>query len=383
MNKRIFAMLIAAALLAVAIAGPASAQGGECFGDVVYFRACFLEGHRLQVLRIENGRGIEVGIIPGEVYPYAAAYFDSARLIYTISADGYAAELYFTGKTPAPANGYDTTWTLVFYGPAGPLSRAEFTRRTAADPTVTLPTPIPVGGRRVTGTGAAPQPVDVPVVGPFEPSIIRPGSASTCLVHANYTVRMRQAPSTGAAVLERVPYGTSMPADMRTSDGQWVRAFFVGEGGVGRLGWVFASYLDLSAACEDITIVAPLAAAPAAVPVSVPVSAATASPAAPQPAATPFDPTWGGQLDLTITQPGSVQTCLVRTTYTVRMRAMPSESAPVLVSVPYQSSMPADLRTTDGSWIRANYLGSLGWINSQYLSLSEACAGLPGINPLP
>jgi len=62
---------------------------------------------------------------------------------------------------------------------------------------------------------------------------------------------------------------------------------------------------------------------------------------------------------------------------------MPAESAPVLVSVPYQSSMPADLRTTDGGWIRANYLGSLGWISSDYLSLSEACAGLPGINPMP
>lgn len=378
MNRYAFAMLIAAVLVLAAFTGPANAQGGNCFGDVVYFRACFLEGHRLQVLRIENGRGIEVGIIPGEVYPYAAAYYDSAQLIYTISADGYAAELYFTGKMPAPANGYDTTWTLVFYGPAGPLSRAEFTRRTAADPGISLPAPMPVGGRRTAGAAASPAPVDVPVVGAFEPSIIRPGSVSNCLVRSMYTVRMRQAPSTGAAVLDRVPYGTSMPADMQTSDGQWVRAFFVGEGGVGRLGWVFASYLDLSDACANITVVAPLAAAlPVAPAVSTP-----AAPAEPLAVATPFDPTWGGQLDLTIVQPGSVQTCLVRTTYTVRMRAMPTESAPVLVSVPYQSSMPADLRTSDGGWVRANYLGSLGWISSQYLSLSEACAGLPAINPL-
>ncbi len=382
MKRYAFAMLIAAALMLTAFTGPANAQDGNCFGDVVYFRACFLEGHRLQVLRIENGRGIEVGIIPGEVYPYAAAYYDSAQLIYTISADGYAAELYFTGKTPAPANGYDTTWTLVFYGPAGPLSRAEFTRRTAADPGISLPAPQRVGGRRTAGAAASPAPVDVPVVGAFEPSIIRPGSVSSCLVRSMYTVRMRQAPSTGAAVLDRVPYGTSMPADMQTSDGQWVRAFFVGEGGVGRLGWVFASYLDLSDACANITVVAPLAAAAVAAPVVAPAAATPAAPVEPPAAATPFDPTWGGQLDLSIVQPGSVQTCLVRTTYTVRMRAMPTESAPVLVSVPYQSSMPADLRTSDGGWIRANYLGSLGWISSQYLSLSEACAGLPAISPM-
>jgi len=383
MNKRLIVTLIAAALLLAAFAGPAAAQGGNCIGDVVNFQACFLEGHRLQVLRIENGQGVEVGIIPGEVYPYAAAYFDSAQLIYTVSSGGYAAELYFTGKIPAPANGYDTTWTLVFYGPAGPLSRVEFTRRTAADPGVSLPAAAPVGGRRA-GGAAAPRPVDVPVLGPFEPGIIRAGTVDSCLVRSTHTVRMRHAPSTGAAILDRVPFATSMPADMMTSDGQWVRAFFVGEGGVGHLGWIFASYLDLSDACEGITVAAPVATVPAAVPASIPAEAAAGEPeTAPQAEATPFDPTWGGQLDLTITEPGSVQTCLVRTTHTVRMRAMPAESAPVLVSVPYQSSMPADLRTTDGGWIRANYLGSLGWISSDYLSLSEACAGLPGINPMP
>ncbi|MBN2469459.1 MAG: hypothetical protein JXN59_01950, partial [Anaerolineae bacterium] len=204
------------------------------------------------------------------------------------------------------------------------------------------------------------------------------------LVRSTYTVRMRQAPSTGAAVLDRVPYDTSMPADLVTTDGQWVRAFFVGEGGTPHLGWIFARYLDLSEACEGLAAAAPLGSAASAPAAAAPAAADADDEEAPASAlqGEDFDPTFGGQLDLTIVESGSVNTCLVRTTYTVRMRAMPSMSSPELDNVPYQSSMPADLVTTDGEWVRANYLGSLGWINSRYLSLSEACEGLGGIVPM-
>lgn len=381
MKTRYFMTLAILALLVTGLAGTVSAQEGTCIAQGIYFQACFVEGNQLEVLRIEGGKGERMGFIPGEVYPYAAANLTSPQLVYTLTDNtGYSAALYFTGKQLAPVNGYDTTWTLIYSGPAGELTRIDYAKRAAADPTVSLP--FSPAAAPVSSAGD-PAPAAVPVVGEYEPSIVQGGTVDNCLVRSTYTVRMRTAPTTGSAVLDRVPYDTSMPADLITTDGQWVRSFFVAEGGVGRLGWVFARYLDLSDACEGLTTVMPLG------------SVVTAAPAAAVPGAdeadvevaddaptTPFDPTFGGQLDLTITQGGSVQTCLVRATYTVRMRAIPSDSGPVLETVPYRSSMPADLVTTDGEWVRANYLGALGWINNRYLSLSEACEGLGGIAPL-
>jgi hypothetical protein len=381
MNRRWLAILVVGAVLVAMTATLAQAQEGTCIARGIYYQACYLAEDDLEVLRIEGGKGVSMGIIPGEVYPYAAANLTAPQLLFSLSdAAGYSLELYFTGKQLAPVNGYDTTWTIVFYGPAGPLTRTEYVKRAAADPSVVLP--FAPAARPSVRAADAPAPAAAPVVGTYEPSIVQGGSVANCLVRANHTVRMRTAPSTGAAVLDRVPFETAMPADMITADGGWVRAFFVGEGGVGHLGWVAASYLDLSEACAGLTTAQPLSGGVAAAVPAPAVQVPAAAAAQPTAEATSFDPTFGGQLDLTIVQGGSVGTCLVRTTFTVRMRAMPSDSAPVMESVPFQSSMPADLTTSDGAWVRANYLGSLGWINSRYLSLSEACAGLGAINPL-
>ena len=226
-------------------------------------------------------------------------------------------------------------------------------------------------------------------IGAYEPNIIQGGTVNECLVRNTYAVRMRTAPSLSAPVLDRVPFDTSMPSDLRTVDDRWYRAFFVSEGGVGRLGWISADYLEPSEACADISAVATLdqvvPVAPAAAP-AAPAAAASGSTtgdAQGEAPATAFNPTWGGRLDLTPVEGGSVSQCLVRNTYTVRIRLAPSNSAPVMDTVPYNSSMPADLRTTDGGWIRSNYLGSLGWISTQYLDASDACANLPGIAPIP
>ncbi len=379
-----FWLLILMTLVLLLAAATVTAQEGTCIARGVYYQACYVADNRLEVLRIEGGQGVRMGFVPGEIYPYAAANLNSPQLLYTVDdGSGFSLEVYFTGKQLAPVNGYDTTWTLVYYGPGGRLASTEYTKRAAADPTVSLPF-APAATRTRTAAPAASAPAAVPVVTDYEPTIVQGGTVENCRVRATYTVRMRQAPTTGSAMLDYVPFGTTMPADMITTDGQWVRAFFVGDGGTPHLGWVFARYLDLSDACEEITTVAPLGGAVSAPAAVVPAADDDGDTTAAAPAAQgeDFDPTFGGQLDLSIVEPGSVGTCLVRSTYTVRMRAMPSMSAPQLDNVPYQSSMPADLVTSDGEWVRANYLGALGWISSRYLSLSEACEGLAAIAPM-
>ena len=88
---------------------------------------------------------------------------------------------------------------------------------------------------------------------------------------------------------------------------------------------------------------------------------------------------YSSTVNLTVVRPGTVPECLVRTTYTVRMRVDPISSSPVLETIPYDSAMPADLRTIDDGWIRANYIGTLGWVATRYLTESEACEGLNAI----
>ncbi len=391
MKRRLFVVLIVALTL-TALTGAASAQqAGSCFGDPSRVWICYLSGLALDVTRVDsNGVGVHIGTFPGEVFPYAAANLDSPTYMTRITGgDGSAADLYFTGKIPLGDGGYNTTWSIVVFAPGGGHWASQDFSRRASPAAVTLPfTPsaAPASGR-TGGAAAAPAPytgTTVTYSGEYEPAIVQQGSVAECLVRNTFTVRMREAPSTTAPIVGLVPYNTSMPADMKTADGGWVRSFFVGEGGVGHLGWVSASYLNLSDACAGLTLVAPIAgqvasAAPA------PAAPAPARPAGQAPEATPtaFDPTFGGQIDLSIVVPGTVNNCLVRTTFTVRMRAAPSTSAPVVENVPYRTSMPADLRTTDDGWIRANYLGTLGWVDSSFLALSDACAGLAAISPMP
>ncbi len=383
MNNRALAILFVA-LLASVWSGPAIAQESNCFTDVVNYLACYEENYDLRIWRIDSdGEGVELGVISGNIYPYAAAVYSQPQLVTrVVGPSGYYVEMHFTGKQLADVNGYDTTWTMIMFDPAGnALSLREFTRRTHADASVGGGFAVAATGTSSAATTVITGPV-VPFVGEYEPSIIQQGTVAECLVTSTYTVRMRSAPTTGAAVLDRVPYSSAMPADMITADGQWARAFFVGEGGTPNLGWIFTRYLDLSEACEGLTTVAPLTGTGVMV----------AAPAVPEVAADeeqvaadesmPVDPTYGGVIDLAVVSPGSVDNCLVRTNYTVRMRMAPLATAPVLDNIPYRSAMPADLVTTDGAWVRAFYLGKLGWIASEYLSLSEACDGLNGIAPV-
>ena len=383
--KRGFGLGLALALMLLTLGGVASAQGPQrCFGDVVNFRACFDENDNLELLHIDSrGVGIRVGEVPQALFRYAAATYEAEQFVHRFVSpdDGSYVDLYFHGKRPAPANQYDTFWTAVLYNADGVrLTAQEFQYRAIASAEVVpelaaAPVPAGSGGAGTTVAPAAPS-----AAGEYEPVIVTPGTVQECLVRATYTVRMRAAPTTQAAILDNVPYDTSMPADMRTVDGEWVRAFYVGEGGVGKLGWINARYLEQSEACEAVNQTAPYGGMAAAPP---PPATTTTTQAAEPGGEAAVEPEVSYDYDLTVVVPGSVAQCLVRTTYTVRMRAAPTTAAPMLDNVPYNTSMPADLRTADDNWIRANYLGTLGWVNARYLDLSEACAGLNAIAAIP
>jgi len=383
-NRLLLVSILVVGLLAL-VAGTAAAQD-RCWGDVINYRACFVGGD-LRITRIEaNGQGYDLGVVPHSVFAYAAASYDSARYVGRLTAprDGAYVDLYYSYKTPSGST-FQTFWEMSVYNAAGVhLATASFDQNTEADasvpPAFASAAPAPAGSAPAATTTV----VGAAYSSDWEPAIVQPGSVNECLVRNTFTVRMRVAPTTIAPVLDRVPFDTAMPSDLRTTDGAWYRAFFVSEGGVGRLGWIDADYLSVSEACAEIGAVAPLAgevsftAAPAAAPAAASGGQTQTQEAAP----VAFDPTWGGRLDLSIVEGGSVNQCLVRNTYTVRIRMAPSDSAPVLDTVPYNSSMPADLRTTDGAWMRANYLGSLGWIAIRYLDPSDACANLGAIRPI-
>ncbi len=403
--KRTFEPVLAAlmiALLAAALsAGVAGAQGGEdqdyCATDVVNYNVCFVRGGDMDIFYIEGGYGHGIGTIPANFFRYAAATYEAApQFVTRVRNDetGWSAELYFSGKSPTPGTKVATYWTIVIYHASGArIAAADVMGEYEPDATATFTLPGDTSGARVpvaaaAAAGPATTTTTVPAVpydGTFELNVVSPGTVEECLVRTTYTVRLREAPTTAAPILDSVPYNTSMPADYRTADGQWVRAYYVGEGGVGQLGWLYSRYLFQSEACENLTTVSPVGEG------MVTVTVTTGQAPAPAPAAAPAaaEPTTleGPAVDLTVVQPGTVEECLVRTTYTVRARTAPTTRAPVIENVPYNTSMPADFRTIDGEWIRAYYVaqggvGVHGWIHTRYLFQSEACANLNGIAPM-
>ncbi|GEM_PF-2840215 len=387
------AALVFAAVLALGLTTGVSHAQDRCFGDVVNYLACFQSGD-LRIWHIDGtGQGHEVGVLPAGLFRYAAAAYEAPQLVTRLVSpeDGSAVDVYFTGKLQLNPDLYETTWSLVIYDANGTaLATAEFAEN--ASPSMdAVPSfaSVPAGGGAgESGSTSAPAPIlAAPYSGEFEPVIVEPGTVQECLVRTTYSVRMREAPTTASPILDTVPYNTSMPSDLHTVDGQWARAFYVGEGGVGHLGWIYTRYLDLSEACENTAGVLPLGGGAAATAAAAPTTATATVPEAEsgEEAAAP-EITY--PFDLTIVEPGTVQQCLVRNTYTVRMRAAPTTDAPVLGNVPYNTAMPSDLRTTDNGWYRAFFVGEggvghLGWIDADFLAPSEACAGLSAINPIP
>lgn len=108
--------------------------------------------------------------------------------------------------------------------------------------------------------------------------------------------------------------------------------------------------------------------------------AAPAAPATPEPAALPSAGESSAGVDLSITA-GEEETCLVRTKYIVRLRAEPNTQSAILDRVPWQTPMQSDLRLADGTWMRVDYFGVIGWINTRFLEQSAACDRLAIYTP--
>lgn len=384
-------------LALVLSAGMISAQG-DCVGDTVNVLACFVRGGDFEITHIDgSGTGRLIGVIPSGFFPYAAATFEQApqlgvRLV--SPEDGSVGELYFSGKSPiAGSSSVQMFWTLVVYADNGVrLTAVDFQRPTEPNAASTFelpgsasaPAPVAGGGSPSSGGGSTTPTTTtvsaVPYSGQYTPVVVTPGTVENCLTRTTYTVRMREAPTTAAPILDNVPFDTSMPADFITADGQWLRTFYVGEGGVGRLGWIYSRYLFQSEACDGLARTAPIGEG------TVTVTTGGAS----SDTSTGMDDEAMGSptVNLTVVQPGTVESCLVRTTYTVRGRTAPTTTAPIVENVPYNTSMPADFRTVDNEWVRSYYVaqGGVGvhvWIKARYLSLSDACANINAIAAMP
>ncbi|MFC1960037.1 SH3 domain-containing protein [Chloroflexota bacterium] len=400
MKKRISATLVVALLVALlSMVGMAAAE--DCTGDLATFQACF-HGDTFTVMLLKSDlQGQMAGEFTTAMFPYAAANFAESENVYMTSATGdeLYTDLYYTGKIHQADGSWVTTWTAVIHDANGtPLVYGAFERKNVyADASATLPfvpgsRPVPgagevevvetmeIGGEPAAVVAAGVQ--TVPYGEDWEPTIVVAGTVQECLVRSNYTVRLRQAPTTAAPILDSVPFDSSMPSDMRTVDDEWVRVYYVGEGGVGQLGWVSADYVDQSEACRNIALAAPIGSGETVVVTGVVTTQDVVAVVERDNPEVLEDPTLGGLVDLTVVEPGTVPECLVRSNYTVRLRLAPSKSAPIADNVPYRTSMPSDLMTTDSKWVRANYLGVLGWVDTGYLTLSDACADLNKIAPV-
>ncbi|MBN1963621.1 MAG: SH3 domain-containing protein [Anaerolineae bacterium] len=408
MKTRLLTALAPALILALAVmamvSGPVSAQGDNCFGDVVSFQACFDTDRNMTVTYIApDAQGYYMGVVPGSVFRYAAANMAGNSYVGSLLEEetGAYMDLYFVDKMQINETEWATMWTMLIYNADGEeVSRYDFTENAIADPAApppslegNQPSAPPAGGGEV-AAGEGEEGGGEMVVGgvgysggEFEPIVVQPGTVEECMVRSTYTVRLRNAPTTAGGILDSVPFGTSMPSDMVTVDGEWSRVYYVGEGGTGQLGWVFNRYLEMSEACADIDQVAPIGEGEMIVIPTGNVAAAGEGEGEMGDGGDGFDPTFGGVIDLTIVQPGTVAQCIVRTRYTVRMRFAPTTDAPMMVNVPYRSSMPSDLVTSDGEWMRTYFVGEggtgyLGWVYTRYLELSEACADLSAIAPV-
>lgn len=270
----------------LSLAGVAAAD--DCKGDNANFAACHF-GDYFTVTYLQNGQNGQVaGHFTTEVFGYAAAHLTERTYMTRSETDSYYTDLYFTGKhhrsekNGRPVDDWYTTWHVMIYDKATNelLAAGDFYRAGvvaefdavlpfvpggepgAGQPTATTVNTAPDPAASSDDEAAAPETTANVQVTPYTagwtPTIVALGSVPECLVRATYTVRLREAPTTTAPIMDVVPFRTSMPADMRTADDAWMRAYFVGESGGGKLGWISTDYLDQSESCDDIAQAAPV-----------------------------------------------------------------------------------------------------------------------------
>ncbi len=68
----------------------------------------------------------------------------------------------------------------------------------------------------------------------------------------------------------------------------------------------------------------------------------------------------------------------VRTNVNLNLRAAPGQSAAVLATIPYQTTLAADAVDARRTWVRVTYQGQVGWLYFYYLSVEAgSLAALP------
>lgn len=151
------------------------------------------------------------------------------------------------------------------------------------------------------------------------------GSTAVVVCDDGGKLNLRRTPSSGGAVLERIPNGTML--SVYAVDGRWYATSYNGQ-----TGYVLGSFLALGSAAATATP------APAAVVTAPPVSAAAN--------ATVFTSD-GGSLNL---------------------RQTPAANGKVLDRIPNGTALSAE--AVDGKWYKVSFNGQTGYVMAKYLQLS-------------
>lgn len=276
MNRRFTLILALALLISTLGAGAVAAQGEEgvpwrCFTDRTSYQVCILQNGQIQDIYISGGTGIEAARFPLDLVRFAAATFapSDVELLGRVSSghgDLYA-ELYFVGESPAAARAAadwpdrgdtDVYLTTVFYGANGARILAVDFVYPNVTPTAAVNFTLPYTEGSVAAPAAPVAPAapaaNAPAAAPastLDLTIVAPGTEQTCLARSIYTVRLREEPSTTSGIVDRLPFGTQVRADLRTVDDQWLRVNYLGQ-----LAWVNARYLELTEACAELNAIA-------------------------------------------------------------------------------------------------------------------------------
>ncbi|MBI5667549.1 MAG: SH3 domain-containing protein [Chloroflexi bacterium] len=109
-----------------------------------------------------------------------------------------------------------------------------------------------------------------------------------------------------------------------------------------------------------------------------PVPSVTAMPTAthtPRPTATPTRPAFATRTPTP--SPTQPIPCTAVTLYNLNLRAAPTADTPILLTIPYNTTVAVYGRTADSSWWLARYEDVEGWLDGQYLRLDSDCTALP------
>ncbi len=166
---------------------------------------------------------------------------------------------------------------------------------------------------------------------------IPPAGVAVVVNRDNTNVRLL--PALGAEVIGFVNAGTTLQVQARSADNQWLRVDFTGE-----QGWIGAPVFTV--------ISGDISTAPVADPRTIPYGG--------------FESPRAGASSASSDHQGRVDD------QGVRLRAGPSRAYPMLANVPRKSQFPILGRTRNSGWYQINWLGTLGWIVSDGVTLVGA-----------